>query len=323
MKILKLLNLLKNYTDENHHLNANEIIGLLSKENISINRKTIYEYITILNNNGYNIILDNTRSGYYLANDISECEAKILADALNSTNFISKKQTTNIINKLLANHSTYEKADIIRSIYDNTAKTCDNSILYTIDTIQKAINQNLAISFNYVDTTFKNKRHYRLINNKIHQYTRIPITLVLFNQYYYLIAYSPSHDNYSHFRVDKIVNIHTSIHNTALPPFDLSNYVQQHFNMNVGKKENITISFTNDLEFIVYDKLKDQALLLNRDDKQFTINFDAIISEDLIGWIISFRNKAKIIQPQSLIDEIINTNKTIIELYKGDQNEQN
>lgn len=89
--------------------------------------------------------------------------------------------------------------------------------------------------------------------------------------------------------------------------------------MNIGIKENIEIRFDNDVEHIVYDRLLDEAIRTYKDDKYFIINFDAKISSDLISWIMSFKNKAKVLKPKSLINDIIATNKEVLEIYEQDR----
>ena len=55
-RILVLLNLLMQKTDEDHPLNARELMDLLEAQDILCDRKTIYEDIEALNLCGYDII---------------------------------------------------------------------------------------------------------------------------------------------------------------------------------------------------------------------------------------------------------------------------
>ena len=64
-RLLKLIEILRNNTDNNHRLSINQIISLLEQNNIQIsNRKTLYDDFKILNDYGYIIEYQN---GYYLS----------------------------------------------------------------------------------------------------------------------------------------------------------------------------------------------------------------------------------------------------------------
>ena len=63
-RLLKLLEILIQYTDMDHKLSINEISDLLNEdETLVSNRKTLYEDFKLLSKMGYDIEFDN---GYYL-----------------------------------------------------------------------------------------------------------------------------------------------------------------------------------------------------------------------------------------------------------------
>ena len=68
MKLLHLLRILNEKTDENHYLTAAELIEELDKEGISAERKSIYSDIEELIIYGYDIIhvKSRTNGGYYM-----------------------------------------------------------------------------------------------------------------------------------------------------------------------------------------------------------------------------------------------------------------
>jgi len=104
---LKMIDIFKRNSDFNHVLKEKDIKELLAKEGIIINdRKVIYSLINSLNNNGYRIIYDASKKGYYLdASPFSKGEIKILSDSISNN---KELDTDEINNKLLSFISSYE-----------------------------------------------------------------------------------------------------------------------------------------------------------------------------------------------------------------------
>ena len=103
MKLLFLLQMLTEHTDESHALTTQEIIDRLAREDIHAERKSIYDDIRILQDFGYDIVQRSTRQGggYYLGGrDFELAELKLLVDAVQSSRFITTKKSRDLIKKL-------------------------------------------------------------------------------------------------------------------------------------------------------------------------------------------------------------------------------
>ena len=89
MTLLYILDILREYSDENHLLTQQNIIDKLKAIYlIDIERKTISSTIDLLIEYGYDII-KNPSGGYYLnERDFNENEIKYLIDALYSSKSI-------------------------------------------------------------------------------------------------------------------------------------------------------------------------------------------------------------------------------------------
>lgn len=93
----------------------------------------------------------------------------------------------------------------------------------------------------------------------------------------------------------------------ALPDnraFNLAEYSQKLFSMFGGEEENICLQFDNSLIGVVLDRFGLGVTIHKADESSFIINFDAFISPTLLGWIFEFGNKAKVVGPKSLIDQL-------------------
>ena len=321
MKILKTLQILQKYSDENHPMTVNMIINMLAKQDISAERKGIYRDIKKMMMAGYSTEKCSNNQGFYYQHELEYADAKIICDTINASNFISMRHSRKLIDEIMKNLSIYEQEAIDQSLCYIANKVDTTKLTYTLTKIQDAINLHQQIAFYYFDHKFNNEIVYRKNNQDNNIYQRIPKALVLVNDKYYLIAYATNYQSYGIFRADKIQIIDEKSVKTdfILPALDTSKFINENFNMNIGIKENIEIRFDNDVEHIVYDRLLDEAIRTYKDDKYFIINFDAKISSDLISWIMSFKNKAKVLKPKSLINDIIATNKEVLEIYEQDR----
>ena len=67
IKLLKLWELLKRETDENHPMDTVEIIEKLSREGIEVDRKILYNDMDVLNSYGFEILKERgKRNRYYV-----------------------------------------------------------------------------------------------------------------------------------------------------------------------------------------------------------------------------------------------------------------
>ena len=99
LKILYLMQAFMERTDCEHPMSVPDLILYLDGYGISVERKTVYEDIETLRIFGMKI--ENRRekpSGYYLADrDFSFPELKILMDAVQSSRFITERQSRELV----------------------------------------------------------------------------------------------------------------------------------------------------------------------------------------------------------------------------------
>jgi len=88
------MRILQENTDETHKLSVNELIVKLDDYGIKAERKTVYDDIETLRQFGLDIVMEKSRSfGYYLASrDFELPELKLLADAVQSSKFITEEK---------------------------------------------------------------------------------------------------------------------------------------------------------------------------------------------------------------------------------------
>ncbi len=141
-------------TDENHPMKVKDLIQYLNDFGITVERKTIYDDIETLRLFGMDILCRREKpSGFYLASRTFElAELKLLVDAVQSSRFITKKKSLQLISKLESLASINEAKDLQHQVFTNSpVKTVNESVFYNIDEIHAAISENRQISFQYFE----------------------------------------------------------------------------------------------------------------------------------------------------------------------------
>ena len=94
LKLLYIVKLLTETTDESHPVSTADIIAYLDELGIHSERKTIYDDIEKLCDFGYDIIQVQSRlgGGYYMAGrEFELAELKLLVDAVQASRFITTR----------------------------------------------------------------------------------------------------------------------------------------------------------------------------------------------------------------------------------------
>ena len=163
-RILRLLQYLYLNTDEEHAASTQDLIDALAETGFKANRKTVKDDIDVMNNMGYDIVI-NVSSGnsFFLGDRTFELpELKLLIDAVSSSRFITKKKSKELIRKITALASETQSSELDRHIVaTGRAKTDNTQIYYIVDTISDAISQKKKIKFKYMEYNGKKEKIFR------------------------------------------------------------------------------------------------------------------------------------------------------------------
>ena len=153
LKLLYLIQIFDEYTDEEHGITMSEIIKKLDDNGIKAERKSIYDDIEQLGTVGYEIVTEKlNRETVYktVTRKFDVSELKMLVDVVQASKFISKKDSEELIKKLEGFTSKYEAKKLQRQVYvANRVKAISKSGYYNIDAIHDAIYENKQIAFDY------------------------------------------------------------------------------------------------------------------------------------------------------------------------------
>lgn len=207
LKLLYIVKILTQLTDEEHPMSATEICERLAECGVTAERKSIYNDIECLVSFGYDIIFTRTpKNGYFLASREFELpEIFLLCDAVRTAKFISEKKTRELTAKLDGLISKYQSKRNIHGIYiDSSNKTHNEELFYNIDSINTAITEGKKIKFTYSKRVLQEGKNI-ITESK----TRIvsPYAMTWQFDYYYLIGNYEKYDNLMNLRIDRIHSV--------------------------------------------------------------------------------------------------------------------
>lgn len=208
LKLLYLMKVLLEKTDESHSITMQEILTSLKAYDINAERKSIYTDMDLLRQYGMDIIgtQENRTYHYHIGNRQFElAELKLLVDSIQAAKFLTTKKSNELIKKIEGFASQYEASQLHRQVYvAERVKTMNESIYYNVDMIHSAINQNQKIQFQYFQWNVKKEMELRH-NGRF--YIESPWALLWDDENYYLIVFDSYENKIKHFRVDKMLKI--------------------------------------------------------------------------------------------------------------------
>ncbi len=305
LKIFYILDYLQKNSHEAHPVRASELISMLEKQhNILCERKTVYSDIAALQDLGVDIVsLPGKNGGYYIASRSFELpELKLLIDAVQSSKYLTEKKSRELIGKLCDQCSVYDAKLMRRDVLvSGRVKSMNETIYYSVDTIQDAIAENRQITFRYFDWGIDGKRHFRE-----KEYIASPYGLCQDNENCYLLAHSQRHGVTS-YRIDRMLDIRmTGTPRTPCPELTgkaLQAYAGRLFQMYSGDPVTVKMRFHRSLCNVVIDRFGTGTMLIPDGPDHFTFTADLAVSPVFLSWIIGFGSRATILYPQTVADK--------------------
>ena len=310
-RILAVRELLHRQTDETHLLTIPQITESLAKQDIQVERKSLYDDIDALIAAGDDIQLRRGRGGgYFIGGRLFELsELKLLVDAVQSSRFITERKSNQLIRKLESLASIWQAQQLQRQVViRGRIKNMNETIYYAVDTIQTAIAQDKKLRFQYdnweVDFSAPGGFTSRPRHNG-RQYIVSPWALVWMEENYYLIGFEQNSGEIRHYRVDKMHDQHPMSQRRdgreAFDTFDLPSYTQALFGMFSGTPQDVCIEAQNDLAHVFIDRFgRDLILLPGEAENTFRVHLRVVPGPTFYGWMMSFGSDARLVSPSGL-----------------------
>ena len=320
LKILYLMKMLLEKTDEENTMTIIDMIAELERYGITAERKSIYDDIEALRHYGIDIATRKSKTtDYFVASRVFELpELKLLVDAVQCSKFITHKKSNELIKKIESLASSRQAMSLHRQVYvTNRVKAINENIYYNVDRLHVAIAENKQVSFKYFDYDIKKEKKYRK-NGDL--YFVSPYALSWDDENYYLITFSEKYNDFTHYRVDRMTNIEIVDQPRVMLPdnehFNIADYSKKVFNMFGGEEETVKLKFDNSLVNAVIDRFGKDVMLDKVDENSFSVRINVAISSTFFAWLTQFGNKVKILSPESVIEKYQNSIQEILEQYK-------
>ena len=148
--ILRILEILTDYSDCDHKLRQGDIISLLKVlYGIDCERKAVARNIEFLQQAGYDIVSDNLGS-YLAARKFEFGELRLLIDSVLSNRNICKAHTKDLIDKLVREGGKYFKNYAKHVVnLDDWQKDESREYFFNIELLSEALEKKVKVEFNY------------------------------------------------------------------------------------------------------------------------------------------------------------------------------
>jgi predicted DNA-binding transcriptional regulator YafY len=326
LKALHLLDILREQSDEEHPLTLNQLMSALEHRGVEIrDRKSLYSDIEALRLYGADIVGQHRGREYvyYLGEREFELpELKLLADAVQSSRFITQSKTMKLLGKLQRLTSAHQGHQLQQQAHVlNRSKATGEQIYYNVDALHSAIAQGKQISFQYCEwsLTWGREKVEKLPRRGGERYRVSPIVLIWEDENYYLRAFDHLRNEARSYRGDKMQQIRLEDASVQVPEADRIDpalYTKATFNMFSGKAETVKLEFSNRLIGVVVDRYgKDVFLSPGVDAHHFFATVQVALSPQFYSWVFSFGGEARIAEPAWVAEDFRNQLKAVLEGY--------
>lgn len=324
LKLLYLLKILTENTDEEHPLTMAQLIEMLDGYGVSAERKSVYDDIESLRTFGVDVETTSNRAvGYYIAErDFSLPELKLLVDAVQSSKFITTKKSLELIGKIENLASRHEASQLQRQVFvQNRIKTMNESIYYNVDFIHSAISGNVQIAFRYFMWDVHGER---VLRRDGAEYTVSPWALTWDDENYYLVAYDAADEKIKHYRVDKMTRIRlldeARTGQDVFAKFDTAVYSKKIFGMYGGEEKLVKLRCARALAGVIIDRFGKESMLVE-DGDGFTVTVRVFESPTFLAWVMGFGRDMQVLSPASTREALANQARDVLSVYENNGSE--
>lgn len=323
LKTLYLWKILREHSDEEHPMNAHDLVEALQKYGVTAERKSIYDSLQALRDYGLQIEQAHPAyHGWYLLDRMfEEPELLLLIDAIESANIINRVKSEELVDKLLESSlSEYERKNF-RERYSYSPgpnKPQTNKALYQIETITQAIAEKKKLEIKYTRQTVDG------LTTRVHVVS--PYALIWSDDAYYLVCNISRHDNFMHMRLDRMDQVNKSIEDARdcreftdqFPNgFNAEEYQREMFNGFSGEKETVELKCDQSLFSVMKERFGQNTDMKRSDDgKSFTFSAEVMAGEGFIRWVSQFGNRVVVLSPEHLRDDMRKRAEETLKLYE-------
>ncbi len=319
-KLIYIIKYLLENTDENHKVTMPQILAYLEANEITAERKSIYDDMDAIQELGIDVQKEKVGRNFYyyvVDRDFEMAELKLLVDAIQSSKFITEKKSQELIKKLGTLVSVHEAKQLKRQVYvAGRAKAINENIFYNVDAIHNAIEENKKVRFQYFQWNTKKEMELRKNGD---WYEVSPWALMWEDENYYLVAFDQVAGKMRHYRVDKMLKMSCiDSDREGREIFEKSNvseYTKKNFGMFAGEEETVKLEVHNGLVGVILDRFGTDTMIIPADKEHFRVNVRVSVSNQFFGWLFGLGDGVKILGPENVKETMKKEIERIQKLY--------
>ncbi|MBR4801079.1 MAG: WYL domain-containing protein [Clostridia bacterium] len=304
--IMRIYQILEDYSDENHPLKQQDIIDKLDADyGIECERKAVGRNLSYLQEMGLDIEICG-RGAYLASRRFENSELRLLIDSVLGSRHVGAQYSKQLINKLAALGGKNFEGHVkhVYSIAD-WGKTAGKELFLNIELIDEAIEKGKKISFDYLKVGL-DKEYHKSSSRKAS-----PYQLVLHNQRYYLVLLDEKYQNVSYLRVDKMSKMKI-LKEDATPLREVEGYKN---GLNYSRFSSGLPYMFNDEQVTVKLKCKNfmtdelgdwfgDGYTISPLDKNHFVATVTASKQAMLYWALQYNVNVEILSPEFMRDEI-------------------
>jgi len=318
-KLLLLLRLFNEETDEDHMVSLSDINSYLADKGVKpVDRKTLYSDFEELKQFGLDIMTEviSGKNYYYIGERHFQLpELKLLVDSVQASKYVTEQKSRDLIKKIEGLTSKYEAQELHRQVLiTGRPKSVNESIYINVDILNRAINQNSQVKFQYFQWDVGKNM---VLKHDGRIYTVSPWALVLDNENYYLVGYEG--EKIKHYRVDKI----KALQITGTPRIGQEHYHEEDYTKKIvfgmfgGEVVPVTLEAENWMAGIIIDRFGIEVPMVPVSKTRFEAKIEVALSKQFLGWIIGLGEDIKVVSPPAAVNLFKRETYRLMQQYLG------
>ena len=306
LRPLYLAQILYERTDEDHYLTTAQLMETPEQEHgFKGHRQPTPAAAAAPRALGMEIqeVMSSQKRYNLISREYDIAEIKLLIDAVESSKFITKKKSEELVAKLSKMAGRNQAENLKRNIAAEDRIKYDNESIYLIiDGINEAINAGKKISFLYFKYDVRKEPKLR---NDGKPWVFSPHKLVWNGDFYYMVGVFDS-KRVGTFRLDRILKRPDILEETALPfpsDFDFEKHLQTSFRMYGTDYTTVDLICKNALMDPIMDKLGQHVTTYAYDMENFRAEVDVVPSSVFYSWVFGFGGDVVINGPADVKEE--------------------
>lgn len=326
MKISCLIQILKDYTDENHGITMPEILEKLKLYGIQAERKSIYRDIESINSFGeFQVVSVKAAGGknyYYLKGKrFALSELKFLTDAVQASHSLTLRESETLARKLAALGSVYE-AKLLRqqSQMDDQLKNEQGNILPYIKLLTEAIQARCVVRFQYLG--WRKDRKLVPCDGGNHLWVQ-PMELRWVGENYCLLGLELQQHELREYRIDRMQELCREIERGT------SAQTYRFCRVETGEREAVPTSLCGRLcsemmdvrlrvderaAAVLMDRFGGGIPLIEAEDGFYDTRIHAEVTDHLLCWLLTLQG-AQVMGPEQMVEHIREFGRCLRERY--------